>query len=232
MKDIAKAIILGVVLVLWLAFAIFVFTSQKIQKTNKNIVKFMVRVAVFGGISIILYTVPMLKFPVPFFPSFLEFHFDEIPIFIAGFAYGPWTAAAIILIKFLVKIPFTSTMVVGEISDLIYSTAFIIPAAIIYQKHRKFSSALSGILIGTVFQIVTSVVTNVYLMIPFYMFVMDFPEQAILAMCQAANANVTDVKWSYGLLCVLPFNVIKDAIVIIVTLLVYKATHKLIDKLA
>ena len=222
MKDIAKAIILGVVLVLWLAFAIFVFTSQKIQKTNKNIVKFMVRVAVFGGISIILYTVPMLKFPVPFFPSFLEFHFDEIPIFIAGFAYGPWTAAAIILIKFLVKIPFTSTMVVGEISDLIYSTAFIIPAAIIYQKHRKFSSALIGI----------SVVTNVYLMIPFYMFVMDFPEQAILAMCQAANANVTDVKWSYGLLCVLPFNVIKDAIVIIVTLLVYKATHKLIDKLA
>ena len=92
MKDIAKAIILGVVLVLWLGFAIFVFTSQKIQKTNKNIVKFMVRVAVFGGISIILYTVPMLKFPVPFFPSFLEFHFDEIPIFIAGFAYGPWTA--------------------------------------------------------------------------------------------------------------------------------------------
>ena len=83
MKDIAKAIILGVVLVLWLAFAIFVFTSQKIQKTNKNIVKFMVRVAVFGGISIILYTVPMLKFPVPFFPSFLEFHFYEIPIFIA-----------------------------------------------------------------------------------------------------------------------------------------------------
>ena len=137
MKDIAKAIILGVVLVLWLAFAIFVFTSQKIQKTNKNIVKFMVRVAVFGGISLILYTVPMLKFPVPFFPSFLECYFDEIPIFIAGFASGPWTAAAIILIKFLVKIPFTSTMVVGEISDLIYSTAFIIPAAIIYQKHHR-----------------------------------------------------------------------------------------------
>ena len=132
MKDIAKAIILGVVLVLWLAFAIFVFTSQKIQKTNKNIVKFMVRVAVFGGISIILYTVPMLKFPVPFFPSFLEFHVDEIPIFIAGFAYGPWTAAAIILIKLL--------GIISIIANIKGLTKYIIkqpnmPKGIIVSKH-------------------------------------------------------------------------------------------------
>jgi hypothetical protein len=36
---------------------------------------------------------------------------------------------------------------------------------------------------------------------------------------------ITDMKWSYALLGVLPFNAIKDAMVIIVTFLIYRSIH-------
>ena len=73
----------------------------------------------------------------PIFPSFLEFHFDEIPLFIAGFAYGPLVAFGSILVKTIIKLPFTGTMLVGELSDLLFSTAFVLPSAIIYKKMRN-----------------------------------------------------------------------------------------------
>ena len=57
-----------------------------------NTIRFIVRTAIFGAIAAILYTVPFLAFNIPLFPSFLKFHFDEIPLLIAGFSYGPWVA--------------------------------------------------------------------------------------------------------------------------------------------
>ena len=52
-----------------------------------------------------------------FFPSFLEIHFDEVPAFIAGFAYGPMSAVFILIVKTLVKLPMTITAGVGENDD-------------------------------------------------------------------------------------------------------------------
>jgi riboflavin transporter FmnP len=167
-----------------------------------------------------------LKFPLPFFPQFLEFHFDEIPVFIAGFAYGPFSAFCALIVKTIIKLPFTSTLTVGEWADLIYSTAFIVPAAIIYQRRRNIKGVIIGFAVGFIVQIVTSLVFNVYLMIPFYMFVMGFPEAAILAMAQAANSSVTDIGWSLGFLAIVPFNVLKNVMVIILTFLVYKNIHR------
>ena len=205
--------------------------TEKPIKNHRNVTKFIVRVAIFGAISAILYIVPFLKFPVPIFPSFLEFHFDEIPAFIAGFAYGPFAAIGVLLVKTIIKLPFTSTLTVGELSDLLFSAAFIIPASLIYQKRRRISGALIGLLIGTVAQLIVSVVMNVYVMVPFYGFMFGLSEEALLNICQNANPNIQDVKWSYGLLAVLPFNAIKDTAVIIVTFFVYKPLHTLIDKI-
>lgn len=193
---------------------------------NKT-VKFIVRVAIFGSISAILYVVPFLKFPVPIFPSFLEFHFDEIPIFIGGFAYGPWAALAMIFLRTVIKLPFTSTLCVGELADLLFSIAFIMPATIFYRYKKTFGGALIGILIGTFFQLVISLLGNVYIMVPFYMFAFGLDEAQLLGFFPP---SITDIKWSYGFIGVLPFNVIKDGLVIIVTILTYKSLHKLINR--
>lgn len=220
------AALVGLLLV-WSFFFLLVLREGKPFRFRKvNLVRFMSRVAIFGALSAILYIVPFLKFPLPFFPSFLEFHFDEIPVFIAGFAYGPFSAFAVLVVKTIIKLPFTSTLTVGEWADLIYSSAFIIPAAIIYQRRRDIKGVIAGFSLGFIVQIIVSLIFNVYIMIPFYMFVMGFPEAAILAMAQAANPAVTNIGWSLGFLAIVPFNLLKNTMVVILTFLVYKSIHQ------
>lgn len=220
------AAVVGLLLI-WIFLLMIVLREGKTFHFQKiDLIRFMSRVAIFGAISAILYIVPFLKFPLPIFPSFLEFHFDEIPLFIAGFAYGPFSAFCAIIVKTIIKLPFTSTLTVGEWADLIYSTAFVIPAAIIYQRKRNIKGVILGFAVGFIVQVATSLVFNVYIMIPFYMFVMGFPEAAILAMAKAANPAVTDIGWSLGFLAIVPFNIIKNAMVVILTFLVYKSIHR------
>jgi len=224
-----KTIIFGILVLAFIFVFLKVYYAEKQHSKYNFGTKQMVRAAIFGALSGIFYI--FIKFPVPFLPSFLEFHFDEIPAFIASFAYGPVVGMVVLVIKTLIKLPFTSTLGVGELSDLIFSVAFILPAAIIYKKHRHFKGVLVGLLVGLVFQLSISLITNVYFTIPFYIKVMEFPEGAILAMCKAANPKITNIGWSYGLLAVLPFNWIKDALVIVLTLITYKSVHRFIDKL-
>lgn len=202
---------------------------EKAAKKKIFNTRFIVRAGIFSALSAILYI--FVKFPLPIFPAFLEIHFDEVPAFIASFAYGPLLGFVVLFIKTLIKLPFTTTMCVGELADLIYSTVFIIPAAIIYNRDRRFRSVLIGFGIGTVCQLVVSLVVNVYAMIPFYSFVYGLDKGAILGMAQAANSKVTNIKWSLGFFAILPFNAIKDSMVIVLTLLTYKSVHKLIDKI-
>lgn len=224
-----RTIIFGILVLVFIFVFLKVYYSSK-QHTKYNFAtKQMVRVAIFGALSGIFYI--FIKFPVPFMPSFLEFHFDEIPAFIASFAYGPVVGILVLVVKTLIKLPFTHTLGVGELSDLVFSVAFILPAALIYKRHRNFKGVIVGLSIGTVFQLVVSLLTNIYITIPFYLKVMEYPDYAILGMCQAANPKITDIGWSYGLLAVLPFNVMKDAAVILLTLFTYKSVHRFIDKL-
>lgn len=226
----AKGIILGLLLLIFVFLVAKHYFDLKGHVEKKNRTRFLVRVAVFGGFSAILYCVPFLKFPVPFFPSFLEFHFDEIPAFIGAFAYGPMTGFYILLVKTFIKLPMTNTLAVGEIADLLYSLAFIMPAALFYQKNRTFKGAIKGLILGLFCQLVVSLVANVYVMFPFYMKMFGLSEAALLKVCQLANPAIQDVRWSVGFIAVLPFNIIKDAAIILVTLLVYKSTHTLFDR--
>ena len=227
----AKGIILGLLLLIFVFLVAKHYFDLKGHVEKKNRTRFIVRVAVFGGFSAILYCVPFLKFPVPFFPSFLEFHFDEIPAFIGAFAYGPMTGFYILLVKTFIKLPMTNTLAVGEIADLLYSLAFIMPAALFYQKNRTFKGAIKALILGLFCQLVVSLVANVYVMFPFYMKMFGLSEAALLKVCQLANPGIQDVRWSVGFIAVLPFNVIKDAAIILVTLLVYKSTHTLFDRI-
>ena len=224
-----RTLIFGIVVVIFVFVFLKIYFAEKQHAKYKFGTKQMVRVAVFGALSGIFYI--FIKFPVPFLPSFLEFHFDEIPAFIASFAYGPISGLLVLLIKTLIKLPLTRTLGVGELSDLIYSAVFILPAALIYKRKRNFKGVLFGLLVGTIFQLSVSLLSNIYVMIPFYMKVMELPESAILGMCKLANPRISNVGWSYGLLAVLPFNIIKDAAVICLTLFTYKSVHGFIDKL-
>ena len=224
--------IIGIVLSLIIFFFAGLINSKEHKDPNRALsVKNMARIGVFGAIATILYVVPIFNFTIPgILPTFMKFHFDEIPAMIAGFAFGPIPAFFIIVIKTLIKLPLggASSMFVGEISDFIYSCAFVLPAAIIYKHHRKFKYAALGLGIGFVSQIITSLLCNVFIMVPAYMYFFKLDEAGILRMMPPFITNVT---WSYSLVAVLPFNVVKNILVIGVTLLIYKPLHRLIEKI-
>ena len=207
------------------------FFFRTFFKGNVITTRFIARTAVFAAISIILYTVPFLKFSLPIFPAFLEIHLDEIPAFMAGFAYGPISGFLVILVKTLVKLPLTSTAGVGELADFIYSAAFVIPAAIIYKKHRTLKGALISLLVATVVQLLVASFGTTFIMLDMYSMLYHLPKEVILAMCQKINPVVSNLRFPFLLMVALPFNALKDAIVVVVTALLYKRLRLLFKKI-
>lgn len=185
---------------------------------NRKIVRFVARAGIFSALAAILYIATDFL-PIPMFSDFLKLHIDEVPVFIAAFAYGPFMGIVVLIVKTLIKLPLTQTACIGELADFLYSLVFVIPACLIYQKRRKFSFVLIGFGVSLIIQLAVSLLFNVYVMIPFYGKLFELPQEFI------------DSKWIFGLTAVLPFNAIKDVIVIALTLLTYKTLHKLIDKI-
>jgi riboflavin transporter len=208
---------------------VFIITLKVYSRTNPSSVfdpiRFMARVAIFGGMSAILYIVPVFQVNLFFFPSFLALHFDEIPAFICGFAYGPWAAFAVIAIKTIFKLPFTSSMMVGELTDFILSSLYVVPAVLIYQRMRNLKGVSLAFGVATFVQLTASMLLNVYVMIPFYEYMMGFSESGLLFVIHKAIPWISDVGWSYAFFAVLPFNALKDAIVIVITFIIYRNIH-------
>ena len=207
------------------------FIAKFFTKGNALTTRFIARTAVFAAISIILYTVPFLKFSLPIFPSFLEIHLDEIPALIAGFAYGPLSGVLVILVKTIVKLPLTNTACVGECADFIYSMAFLIPAALIYKKHRTIKGAIVSLVIATLIQVVVASTITTFVMLDAYSMLYHLPKEVILSMCQKINPAIKDLGLPFLLMVALPFNALKDAIVVLVTFLLYKRLRLLFKKI-
>ena len=220
------AVFIFLIIFAFKAFSKFISKKKPVFST-----KLIARTAVFAAISIILYTVPFLKFSLPIFPAFLEIHLDEIPAFLAGFAYGPLSGFLVIFLKTIVKLPLTGTAGVGELADFIYSVAFVLPAAFIYKKHRTLKGALVSIVVATVIQIAVSSLCTTFIMLDMYSKLYHLPKAVILSMCQKINPAIKDLGIPFLLMVALPFNALKDAIVVVVTLILYKRLRLLFKRI-
>lgn len=216
----------AIVAVIVFVVALVMVYSHFQKDRSYNPVKFVARVGVFSAISTILYIVPIFSISLPFVPSFMSLHFDEVPAMIAGYAYGPLVGEAVLLVKTLIKLPMTHTLCIGEIADFIFSSVYILPATLVYKKIRNMKGVFIGFGIATILQILTAMALNVYWILPFYMNVMGMPANQILSICQKAIPLIKDLEWSYALYGVMPLNVIKDISVFIITFLVYRTIRK------
>ncbi len=185
---------------------------------------YVVKLALLTALSFVLYMFG--KFSLPFmFPSFLDMQFSELPAILAGFSLGPVSGVLVIVLKCLLKMPFSSTAFVGEIIDIAIGIAYVLPASVIYWHKKSRKSAIIGFLVGTLCAVVTSIILNRFVAVPFYVklyFNGNF--NIIVAMCQKLYKNITAENfYAYYLgLAILPFNILRSAIVSLVTFLVYK----------
>ena len=98
-------------------------------------------------------------------------------------------------------------------------STLVVIAVLLYRGHKSRKMAVLGCAAGSVAMACVGMLTNYFLIIPFYSQVM--PLQAIFDACNAINPYVTGMQ-GYLLLGVLPFNLIKGAILTAITMLAYK----------
>ena len=103
----------------------------------------------------------------------------------------------------------------------------ILPAGLIYQRHKTRKGALIGLVVGTLAATIAGVLSNLWLMIPFYGAVYGMPVEQIVSMGQALIPAIQD-EWGFVLLITGPFNLVKWILISVVTLLVYKPLSPLL----
>ena len=188
------------------------------MKENKLMsTKNVVLMGMFGALAGVLM---IFEIPLPFIaPSFYGLDLSEVPILVGTFALGPVAGAVMEIVKILVKLVLkpTSTGFVGEFANLAVGCSLILPAGILYNKTKK--GAVLGMAAGTVMMAVVGVVINALIMIPFYSNLM--PLETIIQAGAAINPAISNV-WTFAIICVGPFNIIKGVTVSLITALVYK----------
>ena len=188
---------------------------------SKQRIKNISVTAIFTGISVILY---FLKFPLPFFPSFLKIQFSALPIVIIGFALGPVYGFLALIAKSLICLPMTETMYVGDLADFVIGSGYILSTSCLYKQNTSKKGAFFSLLIGSGVWIILGCIANYFILVPFYIEVfMKANINNFVAACSIIpGITIDNYKEVYVLLGALPFNVLISFAVSGITFIVYK----------
>lgn len=196
------------------------------------------RIAFIAMFSTLAGVLHLLKFAIPMaFPSFLEFKFSDIPSLIGAFTLGPTSGAIIATVGVLIKLMFkgTSTMFVGDLSDIVTSCVFAVTAGIIYKKHRTFKGAIVAMATGTGAEVAVAILFNWLVLVPFYIQVFFHGSwQPLLGMMRSLFPSCTQENFYHFYLwvSVLPFNLMRCLAAIIITLPIYKRISRLVNSVS
>ena len=183
--------------------------------TTKNIAG----MAVFSALSFVVY---LLEIPIfagtP--ASFLELDLSNVFVMLAGFMYGPIPAIIITLVKEAIHITVGSTGGVGELANVIITTAYVLVPSIVYYYKKGFKTVVITLFIACIIQSGISLLVNKYINFPFFMGGAPFVPN------ETSNGAFASL-WGY----VLAFNAIKSVVISVVTILLYKKVSYLFKKI-
>lgn len=195
------------------------------EKSPGKRLSFISRVAVLGAVSAILY-----YFEVPVIPPIYKLDLSAVPALIAGFAMGPGAALGVMGVKDLIGLLHSSSMGVGELADFLMSGSMAVVASLIYRQRHTIRGALLGLGAGTLAITVVGALANYFIMIPFYVQVMNMPLDVILSLIAKTVPSV-DSLMDMILMAVAPFNLLKGVVLSVVTLLLYKRISPMLKNL-
>ena len=172
-------------------------------------------VAILAAIAAVLF---MIEIPVVLF---YKLDLSSLPVLLGAFAMGPVPGTMILLVKALLGLLHSTSQGVGELADFIMGFAMMLPSSIVYKRMKSRKGAIVGMVIGTVVATVVAVLTNLYIMIPFYGAAYGMPVEAIVGMGQAILPAVDSIG-KFVLMITAPFNVLKWVVISVLTALIYK----------
>ncbi len=120
-------------------------------------------------------------------------------------------------------------MFTGELQSLMLSIALVLPASLVYQRNNTKQGAVKAMVIGTFMNVIVAVFTNLVIIIPFYISLYGMDMGMIIEMSRAVNPYV-DSTLKLVLLGIVPFNLIKNAIVCLITFVIYKKISPIIKR--
>lgn len=188
---------------------------SEVSATNR-----MVKISV---LAVLAFIIMLFEIVVPFFPGFLKMDLSDVPALLGAFALGPIAGVVIELLKNILHIVIrgTNTAGIGELSNFILGAVFVFTAGSIYFLKKDKKHAIIGMAVATIMMSIAGILTNYYMIIPFYTKAMGWPLDTIIEMGTLANSRIIDLKTMiiYG---VTPFNILKGVVISVVVTLIYK----------
>ncbi|SDM79058.1 ECF transporter S component [Lachnospira pectinoschiza] len=186
----------------------------------------VVKLAGVGMLSCIAFILMFFEFPIPvLIPSFIKLDLSDLPALIGAFAYGPIAGILIELIKNLLHLLDSSSGFVGELSNFLLGACFVGVAGCVYKFKKSKSAAIIGATVGACAMAVFSLVTNYFIVYPFYTNFM--PMDTIIAAYKAIIPSV-DNLFECLLVFNVPFTFVKGMISVVITMLIYKPISPLL----
>ncbi|HEX6923420.1 MAG TPA: ECF transporter S component [Bacillales bacterium] len=185
---------------------------------TKNRVFRLVAFAMLGTVS---YLLMFFDFPLPGFPPFLKIDFSEVPVLFGAIIFGPIGGIVIEAIKNLlhyVTQPGPAGVPIGELANFVAGLLFVLPVAFIARKVRSKKGMVLGLSIGVFLMALGMSVLNYFVILPVYMWFLDFPHMSADAMLKLVAVGI------------MPFNLVKGAATAVIFLVLYPRLRPMINR--
>ncbi len=224
--------------------------NQKPQGYRREQTKRLTQLAILAAIAIILNFIQ----GIPIIPPFYKLDFSTLPVWIAALLVGPLEGVIVAFVKALSGLLHSSSMGVGELADFLCASALVLSSAYIYRARSGKFNALLGrwgaslakacgsasawtetlfILISTVAGVLAhalvGALANYYILIPFFANLYGMPVQKIVEMIQKTIPSV-DSLMKLILYATVPFNLLKGAVLAVLTWPIHSQLKKYIKK--
>ena len=184
------------------------------------------KIVVTGLLAALSSVLMYLNFALSFAPSYLKIDFSDFPALLASFAVGPFSGFCVCLIKNLVSLPASTTGFVGELSNFLLSSVFVLTAGTYYKSHKNKKGALVASLLGAFSMALAAIITNYFLVYPAYSKIM--PVEAIIGMSSKIIPWVNSV-FKVVVCFNFPFTLLKGILNVLLTFAVYKRISPIIQ---
>ena len=158
-------------------------------------------IAQIGILAAISYFLRFLEVPLPIFPSFLKLDLSDIVAVFGGLSMGPVAGFIVVVIKNLLQaVSGSTTGGVGEIANVLIAGPYVLMVCFICRKAKTYKNVLIGGVLGTILMAIMGTVLN---------------------------HRVTDL-FTFMIWLVIPFNILKGAIMTVVILPLYKKMERIL----
>ena len=191
-------------------------SSKKIETST------LVKVGVLSSIGYILM---FIAIPIPFlFPDFLKIDISDLPVLIGGITLGPIFGVLIAFIKNLLQFltGMSTTGGIGELANFLIGASLVFASSMLVKNNKNLVKAL---LFGVIAMTLMGVLSNYFLILPFYSTIM--PIEDVIEMASVINPNITG-KIDFIIWMIVPFNILKGFIISSITVLTYDKIKKVL----